>query len=100
MKMLLAVVTLAAATPAAADPWAAKPVTVQPPAPIAMQADALVDGVLATFGVTRPRQLPTGAPACGNVQSKMPRSACEPVITAQATSTAPSTATVASSERR
>lgn len=85
----LLAVTLVTAAPAAADrvdPWAPTPSVTQvpadmPPAFRALQAEQLVDGVLATFGVTTPRVLRTGAPACGNVQAKMApsrRAQCEP----------------------
>ena len=87
----LLAVTLATAAPAYADatpdPWAATPpVTAfpqnMPEAFRQLQAEAIVDGVLATLGITSPRQLPNGAPACGNVQSKMPTRCDEPVRTA------------------
>ncbi|MEO8705105.1 MAG: hypothetical protein ABI867_33940 [Kofleriaceae bacterium] len=82
---LFAVVALAASAPAIAgpehdhhepavtqpDPWATArapvPVTTLPLAP------ALGEAVLALFGISSPRRLPNGAPACGNVASRAPR---------------------------
>lgn len=90
----LLAVTLATTAPVLAEPvdsWAPTPnVTVVPPnMPQAfrdIQAGLLIDSVLATLGMTAPRQLSSGAPACGNVQAKMPasrRAQCsEPLRTA------------------
>lgn len=60
------------------DPWAGTSPSVTPFPPNMpdsfrrMQAQMIVDGMFATFGVTTPRVLRSGAPACGNVQTKSP----------------------------
>jgi len=77
----LLAVTLATAAPAIAepmatpDPWAT---TQAPPVTPSrnVQAEQLVDRVLAMFGIAAPRRLPSGAPACGNVQSKSQSARC------------------------
>jgi hypothetical protein len=43
----------------------------------------------------QPRQLPSGAPACGNVQSKVPQRNCDPELATTATTTAATNATTA-----
>jgi len=106
----LLAVTLATAAPVAAnptkpDPWAGKPNVTQVPPNMpasfrSLQAEQLVDGFLAVFGVTTPRVLRTGSPACGNVQSKMApsrRAECE-AEARTAAATTPTTA--AKTERR
>jgi hypothetical protein len=45
----------------------------RPGARPATHAQAELARVLAVFGITLPRRLATGAPACGNVMSKGPR---------------------------
>jgi hypothetical protein len=86
---LFAVVALATSTPALAgpehdhrepitvqaDPWASAPAPTPAPRPAPVAAPALVDAVLAVFGISAPRRLPSGAPACGNVASRAPRPA-------------------------
>jgi hypothetical protein len=58
------------------DPWAGQPAPESPrPASSAQAPAEVVGAVLAIFGITAPRQLASGAPACGNVQTKMPRPA-------------------------
>src|ERR1043165_9167654 len=64
------------------DPWAGtKAITTLPPnLPDSfrrMQAQMIVDGAFAVFGVTTPRVLRSGAPACGNVQTKGPPPPCK-----------------------
>lgn len=59
------------------DPWAGRAGVPQftpglPKELREMQTKLVVDGVFAAFGVTTPRVLGTGSPACGNLQSKMP----------------------------
>lgn len=93
VKTLLAV-TLAAAAPASAGPAhehhrhttpAAHAAPATPAGPAreptlkereivfrAWQTQQRSEQLLATFGMMRPRALPSGAPACGNVQSKSP----------------------------
>lgn len=52
------------------DPWAMPD---EPQTPVVQQV-ALLGSVLASLiGVAAPRQLPNGAPACGNVASRAPR---------------------------
>jgi len=82
VRKLFAVVALATATtaaPVAAGPEHAhaKHVEVTPiAAPAAQQATAspavmtAIAQVLALFGISLPRTLPTGAPACGNLGGK------------------------------
>ena len=83
----LLAVTLATAAPAVAeplakpDPWATTHVRSSAPARN-VRAEQLVDRVLAMFGIAAPRQLPSGAPACGNVQSKSQSARCVQVRTA------------------
>ena len=62
------------------DPWAGRGGVPQftpglPKELREMQTKLVVDGAFAAFGVTTPRVLGTGSPACGNLQSKMPPSA-------------------------
>jgi hypothetical protein len=86
VRKLFAVVALATATtaaPAVASPHA-KHVEVTPvaapaqhvtPSPVVVAAIAQV---LALFGISLPRTLPTGAPACGNLGGKsQARADCE-----------------------
>lgn len=81
---LFAVVALATATPAVAGPQHAnhekktdqvavkEPVAPTPtPTPVpAVETKTMLESALALLGVTVPRRLPNGAPACGNVQGK------------------------------
>lgn len=91
VRKLLAVVALATATPAVAGPEHAhhagtKPVAADPwtaPATPATAAtapvpSAIAQAILALFGISIPRTLPTGAPACGNLGAKsQARADCE-----------------------
>jgi hypothetical protein len=59
--------------PAAAQPAAAQPAPA-PAAAASRQAAALTfEAILTMFGVTRPRELPNGRPAPGNVASRVAR---------------------------
>lgn len=79
---LLAVVAMTTGT-AIADP---RPVALPPPAPVAAIAAAAESALIAvralqmiSLELARPRTMPSGAPACGNVASRAPRPAsCEP----------------------
>jgi hypothetical protein len=95
LTKLFAVVTLATSLPMAAagpahdhgrgepapaarpDPWAGDGVPGRIPA-VAPTAEAIGSAVLAVLGISKPRELPSGAPACGNVATRAPRPAsCE-----------------------
>ena len=52
------------------DPWLGVR-EARPP----VQPAPVTRAVLALFGISTPRRLPNGAPACGNVASRAPRSA-------------------------
>jgi hypothetical protein len=54
------------------DPWAAPPAPAPPAAHAELSPAAL--RVLAVLGISVPRQLRNGAPACGNVASRVPPS--------------------------
>jgi hypothetical protein len=84
---LFAVVALATATPAAAGPEHAhhrEPAGADEAAArqrgtaaaLVQTGETVRASVLTLFGVTVPRTLKTGAPACGNVQGKGPRRVC------------------------
>jgi hypothetical protein len=66
------------------DPWAGQPAAESSQPATAHHGPAeVVDAVLAIFGITAPRRLASGAPACGNVQTKGPRPVqCEEPATA------------------
>jgi hypothetical protein len=65
--------TTRVATP---DPWAGPAVTAA--APTAPVPAAIAQAILALFGISVPRTLPTGAPACGNLGAKsQARAECE-----------------------
>jgi hypothetical protein len=65
------------------DPWAAPKPGPTFPANMPdsfrrLQNQLVIDGVFAALGIATPRVLRSGAPACGNVQTKGPRPAhCE-----------------------
>lgn len=86
---LFAVVALATTTPAVAerantrhgiDPWAETRPTATPtpttPSQVQVQPEVLARSLLALFGISLPRTLANGSPACGNVASRLPP--CEP----------------------
>ena len=92
VRKLFAVVALATATPAVAGPEHAhrhaetKPVAADPwnapaapaTATTAPVPSAIAQAILALFGISVPRTLPTGAPACGNLGAKsQARADCE-----------------------
>ena len=63
------------ATPAPAPaPATARATPAMPAAPAAAQAPGLLEMHEALFGIARPRELPNGRPAPGNVQSRVSRS--------------------------
>jgi len=66
--------TAAPVSPAAPDPWAAP--EVDTPITATTGAAAMLIHALDTIGITVPRQLRTGAPACGNVATKGPPTDC------------------------
>ena len=55
-----------------ADQWATPDRATPPPVP---QVGPITAQVLAVFGISAPRRLSNGAPACGNVASRAPRRA-------------------------
>ncbi|HEY5936076.1 MAG TPA: hypothetical protein VIU61_15610 [Kofleriaceae bacterium] len=98
MRKLFAVVALATATPAvagpehahhkhaevtpiaspAADPWAGPATATASTAATAPIPGAIAQAILALFGISLPRTLPSGAPACGNLGAKsQARADCE-----------------------
>ncbi|MBS1121456.1 MAG: hypothetical protein H6Q90_3684 [Deltaproteobacteria bacterium] len=64
------------------DPWATDPWATaarSSPQPAQRVARPLVESMFAVFGISVPRQLQTGAPACGNVAGRAPRPVdCKP----------------------
>lgn len=95
VRKLFAVVALATATPAVAGPehahhrhadtrpapvtdlWNA-PAAAPGAATTAPTVTAITQAILALFGISVPRTLPTGAPACGNLGAKsQARADCE-----------------------
>ncbi len=84
---LFAVIALATAAPAAANPTTTAndvkaPTAQHAPAPVTHAPTVahapMFAAILKAFGVTRPRQLPNGSPACGNVNSKVRPADCVP----------------------
>lgn len=61
------------AAPAKPDPWAVASAPDPVAVPVQQQVALLADSLRKLFGISAPRTLDTGAPACGNVASRAPR---------------------------
>ncbi|MBA3395437.1 MAG: hypothetical protein H0T89_22505 [Deltaproteobacteria bacterium] len=63
--------TSAQPRPAPPDPWASRGrVRIATPTATPQPRSLALEHVLQVLGISVPRQLPSGAPACGNVQSR------------------------------